>query len=132
MSETQTMTLNDTNDLAVRNERLEALAAFVEKLPEERFDMDDWRQESACGTVACLAGWTPEVAGVAGDVEDGRVSCRDYSAHVSDFAEDWIGLNDQAAKKLFYTGGWPELFTHQPPTPARAAARIRHFIATGE
>lgn len=46
-------------DLSVKAglQRLRVLAAFLEQVPEERYDQNVWRDQHACGTVACALGW---------------------------------------------------------------------------
>lgn len=50
-----------TTTTRIRYDRLEKLAAFLDKLPKKRFDFNTMREERDCGTVACAIGWMPEV-----------------------------------------------------------------------
>ena len=46
-------------------ERLEKLIGFIENLPDEKFEFDEWvtgfDTKNGCGTVCCAFGWTPSV-----------------------------------------------------------------------
>lgn len=56
-------------------ERMKILRDHIAALPEEQFDMSDWKREEECGTVACIAGWacilfsTPEETENSGTAE---------------------------------------------------------------
>lgn len=43
--------------------RLLVAADFMDRLSPAHLDMSIIRRESSCGTVACLAGWTPSMPG---------------------------------------------------------------------
>lgn len=113
-------------------ERLRKLAQFLERLPAKRFDMGSFGyKKEGCGTVACIAGWTPSIAHVKRDPDNpARVILRHGASQpVSFFAQEWLGLSDYQADGLFYAqhgwgkGGWS--------SPRAAAKRIRRLIRTG-
>jgi len=78
------------------------------------FNMTRFRQESACGTVCCIAGsaiqwwgqWHPD--GMPSGMNGARL----------------IGVSHEAAEKLFF-------HDHHNPDPAWAARCIRHYQKTG-
>lgn len=38
-------------------EKLDELISKLESVPDQNFDMKEWRKECSCGTVACAGGW---------------------------------------------------------------------------
>lgn len=99
-------------------------------------------QHPPCGTVACIAGWAviehDRARGKSGSI---RVTQK-YADGVLSFgakAAEVLGLDEQQAGRLFYTGNWPERFYDEyyefaPGSLGRAkvaAERLDHFIATG-
>jgi hypothetical protein len=78
-----------------------------------------------CGTAACIAGWTCVLA-------DTPIIDRTY-------AEKVLGISVVQGDKLFFIGGWPELYQRKwdatKDISRRAQIgknRIDHFIKTGE
>lgn len=41
--------------------RLRVLASFLEQVPDERYDQNEWQIHRECGTVACALGWAGTV-----------------------------------------------------------------------
>lgn len=74
----------------MNRERLKILRDHLASLPDERFDMRDWRAERKCGTVACIGGWACALWG--GDEQ--RYSYR--------FAIKQLGLEEGQGESLFF------------------------------
>lgn len=116
----------------MRRERLRKLARFLDKLPKRNFDMGTFGSGHGCGTVACIAGWTPAIT------KDAKrhphnpecVILKDGSTQpISTFAANWLDLTDRQANGLFYMEhGWSGL---ENATPKDAAKRIRRMLRTG-
>ena len=114
---------------------LRRVARRIVRMPET-FDMRDflshdplWRGSKKrpapyCGTVACIAGHI---------VLDGRkrVPGRWNEVDYERLAARRLGLSVLKTRPLFYTNHWPIQFLGQS-VPELAAARIEHFIRTGE
>lgn len=113
----------------MNKERLETLAAIIEKLPHvidygtkedvdkpafSAFNMNAWQ----CGSVACIGGWAQHLW-----VPD---------AHPADAIDyevaNALGISIMQAAQLFF----PDISDYRAVTPAQAAAVIRNLIATGE
>lgn len=132
---------------AVSDYTRDLLLKVRDKILEEPhlFYMPSWTNRLGCGTASCIAGWAARLTG-----EDPG------SWHV---AEDGyregariLGITRGQANDLFYRGNWPEpfysVFPRMCETPGGgtyiiqdghisvraevAAARIMHFIETGE
>lgn len=137
----------------MHKQRMFRLANFIEKLPEEKFNMGGWVyteypptngvmcNEDAltlCGTTCCIAGWATFRAGKcvkywsdALATKTGRlVTENGVAVRISKFAEKYLGLTPEQASALFYSNNWPEQF--QPDDNKKAAERIRHMARTGE
>jgi hypothetical protein len=124
---------------------LEVKKAILEHA--EDFDMDHWylnryndETHEVCGTTGCIAGWAIAL--------DAKLPLKDacYGLGISDYAEAGctaLGLSyatDHAA--LFYRTHWPAPFSmvykaaravnNRQEMALITAARIDHFIATGE
>ena len=132
------------------------LADFIEKLPEENFDMTIWGMKfvggerkgnltedypvchddlQECKTCCCIAGYqilqNPELCLVKGMV----YSLEDMSSVLGDapdVAQHQLGLDEYQATSLFWSSGWSRTGIPFPRTPKGAAARIRHMIQTGD
>lgn len=97
-------------------ELLERVADHIVKHPQQ-FDMLAFNYVGSCGTTHCIGGW---ICALAGSKPYGTLS-----------AAKAAGLDYHVARDLFFPeefndfGGWEA-------TAEQAAARIRHFIATGE
>lgn len=130
---------------------MKATADFLDKLPEEKFNMGHWGAHgngyacpinaNECGTTCCIAGWVLVnnglCVGKAGDVYDALDSKGfgiNYQGEASDLAADALWLDHDEAENLFYQRNWPTQFQsgEETATPQMAAARIRHMIETGE
>lgn len=133
--------------------RLLKLAAFLEKLPPERFSLATWvgrfwagKQDLSCGTTACAMGWAATMP------EFRRLGLRLYSTDVAwnggglvaisgDSAIYHDGREDahpslRAAKEIFGVDGhnFEDLFTtdsryiDRHAKPGEVAANIRAFV----
>lgn len=107
-------------------ELLRKIAAVIQEKPAE-FDMLNFTAITECGTSHCIGGWAEKLTGMP--------------------MRKALGIDYDQAQRLFYIegdyedddsgeeiGGWPHQFrgvdNEWKPTPAQAAARIEHFIAT--
>ncbi|MCI0526565.1 MAG: hypothetical protein L0Y56_03810, partial [Nitrospira sp.] len=95
------------------------------------------RDGPACGTIACIAGWT-YILGKGLDPK--KVSQRDLYENAGDEATKLLGLSPNQCKRLFsetlyeHWGGFAVAYNaaRTPLERAKvAAARIEHFIETG-
>lgn len=86
------------------------------QLPKER--------QVSCTTTHCIAGWA--------QVLDPDRSC---GSPAEKDARRLLGISDVQARHLFYADKWPKQFQGTKDAyrmyPAKAAARIEHFIKTG-
>lgn len=131
------------------------LADKIEKVNPKNFDMQDWalsmhldgpdriglpNLNPSCGTSCCIAGWHHVFKGRF--LEGARVydsfDAPDNIGYADSLATSDLGLDDYDAHKLFYPLDWPtedediQYYSKFENTPAGAAARIRHFVETGE
>lgn len=126
--------------------RLEATAALLDKVPENKFDMGHWgvikgRQEMAhkpmCASSACVLGWActiPEIAaaGLGLYAEEGEtvatVQLRNNRGKVTHSGSSAgavvFGISEHDANRLFTQG--------RSMTAKEKAQQIRHYIETGE
>ena len=72
----------------------------------ERFNMGTWCSETACGTVACIAGHIGLMLGYAPRVL--RRFSDSERADAKVIATGAIGIDDEIASELFYDSQWPE------------------------
>ena len=122
---------------ACKAQKLNDLADFIEQVPADNFDMSNWlskqdedhdrifkpvQEEFACGTVACIAGWT--VAGSA--LFAGK---QFSSSYVPQLARELLGLTEDEARKLFVPN-WSKYNWYQI-TNNDAAIVLRSFAKTG-
>lgn len=121
-------------------ERMEALAKFLDELPEEKFNIGEWARNptsrytcpdnvNECGTVCCIAGWVainnnlcllpsgeivdllPSGEIVDVDPDDGPVGrLVSTGEFASTFAGEYLGLTSGQQHRLFYHWGWPDEF----------------------
>jgi len=84
-------------------------------LPEEK--------RIACDTTHCIAGWAQAIS-----------NDRKCNAPAEKDAKRLLGLSKSQAQRLFFADQWPEQFRgvkdQWKMSPAKAAARIEHFIKT--
>lgn len=138
----------------IHMDRLNKLADFLDKLPDNRFDYryfvgGNWRGEKdlSCGTTACAAGWAcvlfPEILFLN---DDGLPDLIDRKApHASYALEVAFGLSEDEADVLFYPRVIPRSgFNHNEDdvyslgnpgplaTAKEVAAHIRKFLAWKE
>lgn len=99
----------------MNKERLELLADHLEKLPREKFDMQEW-----CGTACCIAGHAVALAHIA--------VVHPESSQTAYAAQEWLGLDDKVGLELFV----PTEAPLSEITKNQAASVIRHLIKTGK
>lgn len=115
---------------SVYNKRLLKLAAFIEKLPEKKFDIHSMvakkNKHGDCGTVCCIAGWLPKV--FPGNwywkktVSENLYPVRRGSDAADSICEAMTFLNIPAEERgLFFSYGYPI----DGATPRAAAERLR-------
>lgn len=123
----------------MNKEALTKLANFLDKVPEDRFNIHEWIVEQAesdfnekfdCGFAGCAIGWA-----VHAKVVPGLEWCNGEPSYRYEFG--WVvgwsavrlafDIDDLIASKLF-TGTTYEGIC----TPADVAKRIRQFVETGE
>lgn len=97
----------------MNKERLEMLAAHLEKLPNDEFNMEVW-----CGGPCCIAGHAAIMAGVHTEIEANLVR---------QTAREWLGLEHREASRLFM----PALDRAMMAKPPQAASVVRHLKDTG-
>ena len=116
-------------------ERLTVLRDFIEKLPQEKFDMEDWVQHftgaAGCNTVGCIAGWAQIIFHIESFREQKEnETVYDYTRERQSFYVDFVGgelgLAHDEAKKLFMPDDLSER------TKAEAVEVLTNLIATGE
>jgi hypothetical protein len=121
----------------MNKERLLELADFIEKLPPEAFEMEDWVTQNECGTTACIAGWAC-LRFIGGSVAKERhIYDIDGSCiNVLYSAREVLGVDDES---LYYLSEWPDKFyceyTDPDITKTRnqvAAEYIRWFVREKE
>lgn len=124
---------------AESNRRLLKLAAFLVKVPRERFDFSlwisaDWEGavaiDQSCGAVACAAGWAtaiPEFKELGLELKRQAhipYFVPTYLEAVADMAlSQFFGVSDQSIHHLFYPGALAA-----GATPEQAAKHIRAFV----
>ena len=97
----------------MNKERLEMLAAHLEMLPSEEFDMDKW-----CGTACCIAGHVFKLA---------SLKPTSFTAFK---AAQWLGSDYSTLRPLFIPN--PEMAPSPYfATPQQAASVVRHLNDTG-
>jgi len=121
----------------------------------EHFDMNSWVEaEDICDTTCCIAGrivcdsvWAEpenkaksveEVIYMVQEVEYGHEHHPKFS-DVRSYAQELLGISEECGENLWFVENWPEPFMSEHRRAKTrlakakvAAARIEHFIATGE
>ncbi len=113
--------------------RLLKLAAFLDELPPEQFDICSYGHDGECGTVACVAGWAgliPEFRRAGLKTEFGIIDTTISFKGVRQFpssntAGNFLGLTGQESHDLFYQSG----YGLNNVGPKDAAAKIRSIVA---
>ncbi len=130
------------SELPTREERLLAVADAIERTAlvnrDIGFNMETYhglageeelidKTENACGTVACIAGWTMlmenDWSGSHAENDEG------YNFH--DNAKELLGLSDEEAARLFLANGARRIML-EDITPQHAVSVIRHLAKTGK
>lgn len=108
-------------------ERLREVARVIQERP---FDMSMYNVDEECGTAHCIGGWAETIW-----PEDNR-PLDSLPGQIP------LEITSEQAKRLFLVDKWPKQFIAgidaddlimgywEAITPATAAARIEHFIAT--
>lgn len=119
-----------------------ALADFLEKLPEKKFDMAfwvskngarvDWHEVGSCGTSACVASWAWVLMIPDKTARDAELKKLDY---FDDEPRMWLDLTGCEGDWLFL-GEWSGKHTFKNSnvgvgTPQEAAQAIRAMITAG-
>lgn len=107
--------------------RLQKLIAFLEKLPEDQFDLKTIRDPlSNCGTIACAVGWCPNI------FDEVYVKWRDDPQRVSivfpngqNFygAQSFFGLDRATAHAIFTPEAWSI-----KPTRKNVVGRLKRLV----
>lgn len=101
----------------------------IDKAPD-KFAMTEVSQETSCGTAFCIAGWTKALSGFKKTyIRPSGIS----ELRCSDGAMELLEITFEQSLALFYTHNWPVEFRVEdgnPTLPAKAIARIEHFIKT--
>lgn len=109
----------DPTPIETKLEPREVLARFLEtQVPVERFKMEVVREDTACGTVGCIAGWAstlPMFHGVVGRIHDSALDGYPYVN--GDVFAELLGTDEESVDDLI------EDFSIK--TPQEAAARVR-------
>ena len=116
----------------MNKQRMLRLADRLEKIDPNKFDMNAFADKRECGTTCCVAGHALLMAGWKlgeADVWEAVafVSRRGVEVHTSqvgDYAQEYLGLTEPQAKKLFYSG-WKR-------TNKDAARIIRNMVKNGK
>lgn len=136
-----------TIPIHVTKRRLLKLAAFLEKLPPERFDYDRWvgndwlgEPDLSCGTAACALGWAttiPEFRRLGLRLSRcGEPHCGRLYDHAA--ATEIFGVTENEAAFLFIPDRfaprewlkWRSNWSPNPDASAKMVARhIRWFVA---
>lgn len=142
-------------------ERLRKLASFLDTLPPEKFDLEDWvtevdpKKRHPCGTVCCAVGWLPVVdkknwkwvsekrreynneGGCVRNYRSAYPKLRKMRGHGDSY---FFGYNDTWAsiEEYFSVTEWgaDKLFQSEhyssKATPKMVASRLRHFANAAE
>lgn len=134
---------------AVHSKRLEKLAEFLDTLPRQKFNFEEFVREEgkpmaealkagtySCGTAACALGWTPAVfPRLVRWVKDatGRTRIADVAGgQLTERAlgQELFGLSESETVTLFYPKTHWVLPGVLPPsaTPKQVARHIRRFL----
>lgn len=103
----------------MNHENILTLAAHLEKLPSQEFDMSNWGLERDCGFVGCLAGHACILF---------RNKLPATGPGIRTRAETLLGLTPETSLELFVpspsSGG-------MQASPSEAARVLRHLAGTG-
>jgi hypothetical protein len=93
-------------------QRLQILRDFIAAIPEQNFNMSEWREEHECGTVACIGGWTTLL----------------FDVPQQSSAGECLGLTGSESDALFCPNGWSYgVYSRQDALDA-----IDGYLAKGE
>ena len=116
----------------VHKERLRKLAEYLlTKVPEEKFDMEVYRQEGntahICGTAGCALGWAPAIMSPYTFYKY-KTGTKDLDVLFNNISMKYFGID-------WYEEVWVYLFSANwvtvDNTPQGAAARILYFLDHG-
>lgn len=96
----------------MNKERMLRLADRLEKIDPNDFDMNDFAYKRECGTTCCVAGHALLMARWRLGEDDvfnspafvSRRGVEIHTSQVGDYAQEYLGLTEPQAKKLFYSG----------------------------
>ena len=93
---------------------------------EKKYDMEITHKYAKCGTAACIAGWAWKLT-----------NPTEPMPWSGDVATEVLGITLDDRNRLFYWQSWPAQFGGYIDNGTKksakiAAARIEHFIRTGE
>lgn len=123
----------------MNSKRLLKLASLLEKKPEGKFSLKDWRKDNSCGTTACAVGWA------ASDKNFRRAGLRavevgsgiDHTRYVIEFKDKagQVHYNFTAAAEFFDISIGDSLFLFSPDKYEQGRSgrrdvirRIRKFV----
>jgi len=121
--------------MAIDQEKINQLAKYLEKLPEERFDMGEGAMP-ACGSAACIAGHAAELFGVPGTEENAHavdfiaVSRKLGLPQQNSLEEGMFGLG-RMAYQLFFAREWQDRRFLTWLTKDQAVFVLRYLAKTG-
>ena len=98
--------------MSINIDLLEKVCDHIQAHPE-LIDMTKWVREEDCGTVACIAGHTCLLSGYKA-VEGKKYTMKRGVERISiqDEAQKLLGLDDEQAADLFFTGNWDMTLSH--------------------
>ena len=107
----------------------EKLACYLESLPPENFDMNNW----ICGTTACIAGHAAIQAGWTGtdSVDCFNIERDGVLGLAGEEARKLLGLTAEQSGKLFTPWGEDNIRPFFNPTKEQAAQALRNITAHG-
>ena len=125
--------LEEPNRLTMAREIVTEAFRFNDALNGAEFDTGEIQLAPPCGTAGCIAGWAVILGHPELKPEEAK-----YRYDIHKEAQKLLGVDYDTLDKLYYTPYWPEPYKSDLQTTdlqKRAevtAARIDHFIATGE
>src|SRR3990167_4454422 len=115
--------------------RLLKLAAFLEKLPAEKFDISNWitklGNKNGCGTVACAVGWCPKIfpTNVKLLTRVVHFKCNKESPYGFSGPAEFFGISVEQSFELFSEDSYQQ---DRFATPKDVAGKIRLLLLSKE
>lgn len=116
-------------NITTSNRRLLKLAAFLARLPRQKFSYNfcvKERDKNGCGTVGCAIGWTPKVFPRLVSWHNKSLNAWGYTS----IAKHLFGLNTDQIDHLFTPGINNPLGDRA--TPRMVSAHIRRFVKNNQ